>query len=521
MPNSLYNLTKGQSVEIAGESYFVAGLMELRQGNFYWKEFALQSRDCKVKWLSAEKNEAITTCMLYEELPKGGTLAPEQTIEFNGERYTLFDSGPAKVTKAYSIPDTAEGDQCEFWEYVSERDSNKVFSIEKWEDGTEYSVGRIMQKRELKFPNTQSLYAEERGEKPVYPLEKMRKLAMGQNIEIKGKKHTVVGSANMRQENFKWKEYKLSNGQWLCIEASGQGDYAMSIHTAVAGILVDKTSDSVTYKGKKYALLERGNAVVSSFNGNVDYDPHEKCRFEEYEAADGSLFSVEVWSDETENSHGELLAYKDVKVLDTVSKVKNPAAMGNAIKYLVIAGIALFIFAVYIYPMFNLTPSINSQLSKDASFEYVTAVTLNDGKNTKSQVYKANGYSLETACEALIKMDPERITFVNTLTDIANGEKMIKTSREVVLVYESEEGDVMVQITPVAVPSSSYNYYRPRYRVRLHNFTTVSYDWEPTSGTNLSSEGIDSNYYYLQIANARQESINARNASGGGTGFGK
>ena len=519
MANLLYNLTKGHSVEIGGETYLITGLMELRQGNFYWKEFALKGKGEKTLWLSTEKDDTVKTCMLYQQLSADAfTQGPQ--IHFEGQSYRVFDSGSAKVLKAYGVPDTEQGDQCEFWEYVCDDDATKLLSIEKWEDGTECSSGKSLPIKDIHFPETQSPYADARKETPTYPLEVIRELSIGQHIFIKGKERTIIGMANMKQESFKWKEYSLSNGQWFCVEGTGQGDYIMSLHTDIPNSWVHSTG-GVIYKDKKYTLVEKGTGIVTSFKGNVDYDPREQCQFEEYEAEDGSLLSVEIWSDGTESSTGEVLSYIDVEVLDKVSRVPRTNSKEKIFNLIVVLTSAGVIFFVAILPTLNLTPTIAKQLMQRSSFEYVTTVTLTDGRHTKSQVYRAVGYTLDSACAEIIKMDPERIKFANTVTDIDGGEKMVKTTREVVLIYESEEGEVLVQVTPVSVPSSSYNYYRPRYRVRLHNFTSLSYDWEPTSGMSLSGEDINTSYYYQQIASARQESINARDTTGGGTGFGK
>jgi hypothetical protein len=385
----------------------------------------------------------------------------------------------------------------------------------------------------------------------------MVKLPLGQELQISEKRYHVVGAVQYRQGFFTWTEYELEpysesgfrgSNAWLSVERDGAdaaGDACLfSLHESIPFLQVrPEGQNSVEYSGTFYTLIERGAANVLNYRGNGDYDFNESFTFIEYRSEAGEILTREFWSDEQEASLGRELAASDVRLLGSRGRVhvSNDARMTRWIVRVCMLLVLIGFFFSFSSFSFNTTPRIARQLAQNSSFTHVTSVTLEG--STKGQVYSTS-LSPDEACRVLIAMDPERVRYVTTAlpesADIieANGnaqsergqserllsERLLQTSRETVMIYESEHGATYVQVSDDGVSEARYSVYRPRryaWPLRLYLNSRRWYSRSNRLPDARSTYNIDADGYAPVVANARQASVRARRSSGGGLGFGK
>ena len=150
--------------------------------------------------------------------------------------------------------------------------------------------------------------------------------------------------------------------------------------------------------------------------------------------------------------------------------------------------------------------SIEKYMKKNSSkYLYVTSVTSNTSKE-KAKVYKSKLNSIDLTVKDLIKGIPEAIEKVTDskekLTQKGIG---LHTKKEYAYVYE-EKGQIYIQVSSRKYVTSSSNTYHSGHR------SSYYYGYS-TRARNIA---------YSNYANsARQDSVNSRHSSGGGTSSGK
>ena len=118
-----------------------------------------------------------------------------------------------------------------------------------------------------------------------------------------------------------------------------------------------------------------------------------------------------------------------------------------------------------------------------------------------------------------MKVDPEHVEHIVSSKNIADGERLIQTNRETVMIYRGEDNITYVQASARMDTTSNYNSYRASDSHRVRRFYHYGSRW--SRGDRRVQENVDPHRYNQSLMNARQASINARNTQGGGTGFGK
>ena len=332
------------------------------------------------------------------------------------------------------------------------------------------------------------------------------KLKYGQVILINGEKYTVIGMIEFKEDSWIWQEYKIKNEssdiKWLSVEED-DGKVQYSLYTETPLIRIQESLE-FDYENEKYSLFEQGTATVKSFYGNV-VDMYEKVNFKEYlnERKD-KLISVENWSGEVEKSVGYYLKETEVTITEEIDKSVPKMSKGSIIAILMlIFGSVFFCFITIIGAFAASNSSISRFIDKSSDFEYVTSVTNNEN-NKKAKVYKTN-MSIEETVKKIIDAAPESIKEVKD-DEETKGVGLL-TRSEYAYVYEAENGLTYVQVSKKSFMTEDTNSYHSRYRNRgyYRTFTRSS-----TSST-----------YSSYLNSARQQSINARKSSGGGTSSGK
>lgn len=333
-------------------------------------------------------------------------------------------------------------------------------------------------------------------------------LKYGQIVSINNEKYTVIGMIEFIEDTWVWQEYKLKNPnyaiKWLSVEKN-EGKIQYSLYTEKPFI---RTSESLEfdYENEKYSLFEQGTAMVKRFYGNVDVDLLEKVQFKEYiNEAKSKLISIENWSGEVEKSTGIYLNDTDVVITQDIdNNVPKSFNRGN-----ILAIILTILLSVIFFVSTGIAGVISDRnvivkfLDKSSDFKYVTSVTNNEN-NKKAKVYKTN-LTIEQAVKKIIDAAPEKIKEVKE-DDESDGVGLL-TGSEYAYVYTGEDNLVYVQVSKKSFMTENTNSYHSRYRNRGYYRTYRIYN--------------SSSSYSSYLNSARQQSINARKSSGGGTSSGK
>ena len=335
----------------------------------------------------------------------------------------------------------------------------------------------------------------------------VNKLKYGQIIFINNEKYTVVGMIEFKEDSWIWQEYKIKNEssdiKWLSVEED-DGKVQYSLYTETPLIRIQESLE-FDYENEKYSLFEQGAATVKSFYGNVDVDMFEKVNFKEYiNEGKNKLISIENWSGEVEKSVGYYLKNEDVNITEEInSTLPNKNKRVVTAVFATLLGSFLLAMLVTLGACVVAGSPISKFLEKNSDFKYVTSVTNNEN-NKEAKVYKTS-LSIEQAVKKIIDAAPEAIKEVKD-DDESEGVGLL-TRTEYAYVYEGEDGATYVQVSKKSFMTENTNSYHSRYRNRGYYRTY----------TRNSTSSIYSSY----LNSARQQSINSRKSSGGGTSSGK
>ena len=388
---------------------------------------------------------------------------------------------------------------------------------------------------------------------------------VGDRIRINGRSYLVDGYINFLNvaDDCNWTEYKLidENNQvikWLSVDIA-YSEYA----------LYTQSSSQVEQHIKQYGYKEvdRGTAKVMDFKGNVDVAYSDKVSFTEYEdATEEKIIGIEMWEDEVEYSTGYYLdeeeiergpvAYSNVSngnsIFDSSSNrsdysshnySSNDYGRGNSVNFNPYRKIILFVAAfIGIGILISIAESIfavnshkkvdlSSAIQRDSRFTYVTSMTADIDNNQKADVYQVDT-TVEDAAKIILLLAGESVENVDENAE--DGSVAIITNSHYCLIYTSEENTTLVQVSTRKYVYSSR--HRP-YHSYLHTgsfyrsyYYTTGYndDYNHYKGVNAFDDYTDgtvstnSNNRYKQYSDTiKQESVAARQSSGGGTSSGK
>lgn len=339
----------------------------------------------------------------------------------------------------------------------------------------------------------------------------------------------LFGMIWFQEDTWEWQEYKLIDEStntmlWLSIEEV-EGITKYSIYYDYVGTRVYQDINIVV-GNENYSLFEKGSAIVKSYYGNVDVDIREKVDFVEYISnSKQSLFSIEYWDGEIEQTMGRYIEPPDITITNEISQNQNKQSIDSNYsvgKVSKIIGITFFsLFAiVIILPIISqiivFNKSIGKYLQKSSNYTYVTSVT-NNSNNKKADVYKSDKLSIDETVKDIINGVPEKINKVsqtnkNTNNTISKSQSTnndgigLITDSEYAYVYKGENDNIYVQVSNKDYVNNSSTVYNSRSH--SHYYRTYT---SPSTSSNYDS----------YLSSARQSSISSRISSGGGTSAGK
>ncbi len=332
-------------------------------------------------------------------------------------------------------------------------------------------------------------------------------------------RYVVINMVEYQEGPWIWQEYEIKNDAnqrlWLCVEKNEQGQLEYSIYAPYYGN-INTNAMSFWLNNVEYGLYEKGVATVKDYFGNADVDIHERCNFVDYATKDERYFiSVEYWDGEVEKSVGEYIDSSRVVITGELDlqKVEEERRNAQSMKLVGVLGCGVFLFPMFVsifIPMLSglfINKSIEKYIDKKtANYSYVTSVT-NDSNNKIAKVYKSSYSTIDATVKDIIDGVPEGIT--DTIDADPNTEEDgigLHTKKEFAYVY-LEDDDVYVQVSEKEyVDNDSGSTYHSRRR---------SYYRSAYRSSNRSS------VYSSYSRSARQDSVNSRRSSGGGTSSGK
>lgn len=344
------------------------------------------------------------------------------------------------------------------------------------------------------------------------------KLKKWQIVYIERVKYTVVNMIEYKEDTWVWQEYEIKHEagaiRWLCVEKDENNKTEYSIYDKYYGD-INENEISFSSQNTQYELYEKGTATVKDYFGNADVDVGERCEYIDYISEDKSkVLSIEKWEEEIEKSEGRYIDSSKVRITNEIDTQKEEMEKINKKKGRIMSWIIYgIIFLPLIISVFSsltsglfVNKSIQKYIDKQKKYTYVTSVTNNTNRE-KAKIYKSPYGDIDTTVKDIISGVPEGIT--DTIDTDPNTEEDgigLKTKNEFAYIY-LENGNVYVQVSN---KNYANNNTGSTYHNRYHTYYYATYN------SNRSS------YTYSTYKNsARQQSVNSRTSSGGGTSSGK
>ena len=137
----MISLKLNQGLSIGVESFIVTGCISYRNGSDTWDEYTLINSSGNTAWLSVDNND--------------GELVLSRVASSRGcpPNYKVVDQGTAIVTNRFGDTDVDLGERVRFTEYEDEL-GYYTYSVEVWDDETEYSEGHYIKESEVQLLDT-------------------------------------------------------------------------------------------------------------------------------------------------------------------------------------------------------------------------------------------------------------------------------------------------------------------------------------------------------------------------------
>lgn len=349
-------------------------------------------------------------------------------------------------------------------------------------------------------------------------------------LNVDGDEYRITGRITYKntEDGKCWDEYCMS-------ALAGGGEAWLSVDEEYDEYSISRKAPAYT-DTRGYHLVDQGTEIVVSTDGYVDVVRGDSALFFEYEdETEEKIISREVWDDETELSTGYYLDKDEFFFVrhDSDYKMKSNKSLSRFC-YIFCAIICLYIIAPTLINMIHFTPSIRKYIEGNSSFTYVTSITGEDKQ--KARVYSTGSYyTVGDVAKWIISGIDGETEAVQQDTEEADGSIGILTKKEYCLVYNSEDGDVLVQVSnrkyaytsdaqPYHSTSHIHHYYKRFYYSGGYSsdsakYKSLSSPYSSYDGDSMSFSSSDT--YSSYSSSVRQSSIYSRSSSGGGLSSGK
>lgn len=370
--------------------------------------------------------------------------------------------------------------------------------------------------------------------------------AVGDRLLVDGEVCSVVGKISYRNihDNSMWMEYRLISQEsrrekWLSYDENFR-EYSVSEIVSLAST-------------EGYHQVDQGVEEVIGAWGDVDVEIGDKADFVEFEDdTEEKIISWETWEDGKEVSAGYYLDFDEIERVgqdggdpyvrsgayqsggSQCGGGRRNGAKGGQKAAVVVFRLMFIVCAILsVIPIFSVSSksNISDYLGSSASYAYVTSIT--GAQNEKADVYQTVG-NIDWAVMDIIDAIEGRNVDVQQNIEEGDESVAILTDGEYCLVYTSEDGDTLVQVStrkyayyndddPYRSRSGTRRYYRSFYFSRGYNVDTLNYGGGASPYSNYTGDTVENrNDVYSSYADSvRRSSVNSRTSSGGGTSSGK
>ena len=356
---------------------------------------------------------------------------------------------------------------------------------------------------------------------------------VGDSLKVEGTVFWIEGKVRYRSlaDQNTWEEYRLrcsvdGTEHWLSVDDHFR-EYSIS-----------RTVYSKSKTG--YHQVDEGTEEVVACWGDVDVEPGDRAQFVEYEdITEEKIISSEIWDDGEELSEGYYLdadefgLWKDYgSGITAGARERDEETSGNARVFIMSLLIIGLVIGAQMVTRISAkkVPSIHQICQRD--FTYVTSIT--GEKNQKAHVFKSN-MDLDSTVKHILLLIKGNSEDAQQNTEEDDNSVAIMTQKEYCLVYESEDQDVLIQISdrefnyyndsaPYHSTRRTHRFYRSHYYSRAYTTDWRSFSGGPSPYESYAGDYIPHNSadsYNVYSNNIRQSSVHARHSSGGGTGYGK
>lgn len=379
---------------------------------------------------------------------------------------------------------------------------------------------------------------------------------IGSKVIADGDVYEVRGRIQFRnqEDGCTWDEYRLFSTEF-------QAERWLSVDETYREYSLSKLAWQVSTMG--YHKVDEGVAEVVAVWGDADAEVGDTVAFTEYEdITEEKIISMESWDGEKETSTGYYLDAHEFGPYDEYDGTpyvvsgfnsggymsggyssggynsggtkKRSKAMTTAIMLLfLVCNFGLPIFGVFL-GAFGSSNTIKKNLDKSSYFTYVTSLT-GTGDSKNADVYKSS-HDLDATVRWIIDGIDGNTQNVQQNTEDGDNSVAILTSKEYCLVYESEDNEVLVQVSsreyayandsqPYRSRRRTHRYYRRYYYSNAYYSDSSSYSskysspYSSFSDSTISYNSADT--YSTYSSSVRQSSVSSRSSSGGGLSSGK
>lgn len=371
---------------------------------------------------------------------------------------------------------------------------------------------------------------------------------VGTRLRIEGRFYDIIGKIQYQNtaDRCVWHEYRL-------ISCDDGREYWLSADDVYREYSISSVVRTMPY-ADGYHEVDRGTERVLASWGNVDVDPGETAQFTEYEdQTEEKIISVEKWSDGKEFSTGYYLDADEIEAAGSspareYSSGYSQGYSSQQSSKLVSTVVTLVMVMIFAGPFIiglggtaisvladGYVPSVSKMLRENTyRYSYVTSVTGTGGQ--KADVYSVLQGTAQEAATAVINYLDGKTEDVMQNTEDDDESIAILTKKEYCLIYESEDNEVLIQVSgrkyvfstdeePYHSRQGTHRFYRRHYHTRAYRSdynrfrNKISDSFSGFSDSDVGSSSSDSLNTYS--GTLRQQSINSRTSSGGGTNYGK
>lgn len=354
--------------------------------------------------------------------------------------------------------------------------------------------------------------------------------SVGDTLRVDGTVYDIIGKIQYKNlsDNCCWFEYRMiakeyKKEKWLSCDDKYH-EYSIS-------------AAAFNLSTSGYHLVDSGTEKVIGAWGDVDVVIGDQAVFKEYEdSTEEKILSSETWDDGEELSIGYYLDLDEINFYSadgTIHTAKNEHSSNHTgtVKSIVYA---LIVFVLLFGGKSNLFSgtSITKYLKKSTQYSYTTSITGN--QKQKADVYKSF-YDLDYTVKDILNAIEGKTVDVQQNTEDGDNSVAILTDKEYCLIYISEDGEVLIQIStrkyaygsdnsPHRSSAHTRRYYKRYYYSKGYASDYGTYEKYTSPYSSYDDTFLDSNAsdtYNTYSSSVRQSSVNSRKSPGGGLSSGK